>query len=451
MEIPYDYTIHDIRTSKDFKGITISGYKRKDVLNVFQNSMINYKLEDAVRWCVELHATGLDIQIWNIFKNIYLKYININNPKIFFYLLSREKNYFNIIGVYPKKQHHIYTKNNQEIRNLFAELTAILTLTKKNSIFLAKSLPTINNFSFEKSQIQKRLISKNMDNIINFIYNSTSSEEKLALNEIINNLKNGTFQNCIYWYLWLEKIENIKKKDIPIKISENFYDHWTTILWNVILSFDVNLGKNDITFIKKMRDIYKNNFKLSDITKKKYYFFISFYIIKNGMEWKDIYTKEYLMIQCNANINKMYKNIKENIESNLSEDSRKDLSKKYYQLLNSSFKKTDSIKKIEDTQLKEDINKVLYTKYPEYHDLKNEDNSNNSEKGDELISKNMNKKDLQDKKEEILNKKIDALNQFVIYKNKTKKSVIDYYKNEEHENSESSTLNIKNIIFPKRK
>ena len=40
MEIPNSYVIHDTRIAKDFKGITISGYKRKDVLNAFQNSII---------------------------------------------------------------------------------------------------------------------------------------------------------------------------------------------------------------------------------------------------------------------------------------------------------------------------------------------------------------------------------------------------------------------------
>ena len=100
MEIPESYIIHDIRTQKDFKGITICGYKRKDVINTFQNCMINNKLEDAIRWCVELHTTGLNNNIWNCIKNVYYKYIHINNPKYFFYLIKREKEYKNIISKY---------------------------------------------------------------------------------------------------------------------------------------------------------------------------------------------------------------------------------------------------------------------------------------------------------------------------------------------------------------
>ena len=52
---------------------------RKDVINVFQNSMINNKIEDSIRWCVELNSTGLNNIIWTSFNNIYLKYIHIKN------------------------------------------------------------------------------------------------------------------------------------------------------------------------------------------------------------------------------------------------------------------------------------------------------------------------------------------------------------------------------------
>ena len=213
MEIPEPYIIHDTRIGKDFKGITICGYKRKDVINAFQNNIINNKLEDAIRWCVELHSTGLNKQIWESIKTIYFRYIHINNPKLFFYILKREKDYENIISKYPK-QHEIFSRNNQEIRNLYAELTAISVLTKKNNMFLQKSLPSINNKSFDKEDIHKRMISKDLNKIIEYIFNTTTKEMKLALNEIINNIymKNGTYQNCIYWYLWLEKIDNLQKK-----------------------------------------------------------------------------------------------------------------------------------------------------------------------------------------------------------------------------------------------
>ena len=433
MDIPESYIIHDTRIGKDFKGITICGYKRKDVLNAYQNSMINNNLEDAIRWCVELHATGLNAQIWDCIKNVYFRYIHINNPKFLFYLLRREKDYQNIINKYPKK-HEIFSRNNQEIRNLYAELTAISVLTKKNNIFLQKSLPVINNKSFGKEDIHKRMISKDLDRLTDYIFNSTTKEMKLALNEIINNIymKNGTFQNCIYWYLWLEKIENLKKKEkendiVFSKISDN-EDNWNFILWNIILEFSEKyIDKNNLLFIKKLHNDYKRNFKISDVSKKKYYFFIIFYIIKNIINWNiNIFQQEHNIIQTNANINKMYENIIKNIESSLSHESKQQLYKNYNTLFyNINNTETVKLKKVINTNLDDEINVVSFTNYPEYNDIKrgNNDNTRKSIEAEKIISKNMTQRDIEKCKEEKIDNKLNAFTQFIVYKKEEKPKI----------------------------
>jgi len=269
LSIPDCYIIYDTRTPNDFKGISICGYKRSDVIKEYQNSMINNKLEDAIRWSTELNSTGLNSQIWSSLRTIYIKYIHVNNPKLFFYLNKREKEYMNIVNNCSKK-HEIFTRNDQEIRNIFSELTSICTLTKKNNLFLQKSLPTINQSSFLPENIKKRIISKNTDYIMEYVFNNTNSEIKFALNEIINNLlfKYGTFENCIYWYLWIEKIDSIQKKQMnpcgviksigsviftEKKVDKDIYfDHWIFILWNIFNSFETKLEKRDFIFIKKI-------------------------------------------------------------------------------------------------------------------------------------------------------------------------------------------------------
>jgi hypothetical protein len=455
MELPDNYIIHDTRVSKDLKGITIGGYKRADVLKAYQNSMINNKLEDSIRWCVELHSTGLNEQIWNSLKIIYFKYIHINNPRYFFYLFKREKDYNRILRDYIPK-HEVFTRNNQEIRNLYAELTALSTVTKKNNIFLQKSLPTINNKSFEKYEIKKRIISKNMDYVYQYITIKTTSEMKLVFNEIYNNLlsKKGTIDNCIYWYLWLEKIENIKKKDNKIlnnidKIIDN-NDHWTFIIWKIILNFQNVLEKKDIIYLEKLENIYKKNFKVSQISSKKYYIFIAFLIIKNNINWNiPLQQYEHLIIQTNANINKMYRNIISSITSKLSIESKELLYKNYNKIYIDNFKNKNIIKpkKIVKNFLDNDINRVIYTKYPQYKIINknNEDNNkdnkdnnkNNNNEDNNLISKNMTLRDIIEAKEERKNKKISAFKDFVVFK----KEIV----NKEIKNIENNDIEIKEI------
>ena len=53
MNFPDKYLVYDIRSSKDLKNSTISGYKKMDVVNAFQNSMINNNIQESIKWCVE--------------------------------------------------------------------------------------------------------------------------------------------------------------------------------------------------------------------------------------------------------------------------------------------------------------------------------------------------------------------------------------------------------------
>jgi hypothetical protein len=508
MDIPESYIIRDLRTLKEFKGITICGYKRRDVINAYQNAMINNKLEDSIRWCVELHSTGLNNIIWNSLETLYIKYIHINHPKYFLYYLKRKKDYESIIQEYPKK-HEIFTRNNQEIRNLYAELTSLSCILKKTNLFLGRSLPTINGKSFENNDIKKRMISKNLNKIHNFIYNDTSNEIRLALNEIINNLlsKNGTFQNCIYWYLWLEKAQNLNKK--KEKILNNNEKHWIFILWKIIIHFEDHVCKNNSIYLKKIESCYKHNFKLGQISKKKYYIFIAFYTIKHELHFsKNIFKKEYLIIQTNANINKMYQNIIYNIEKHLTVDNKHNLYKEYNKLLYKIENNEKIIpkkiipKKIINTDLHNEINKVMFSNYPEYDYLKKKNYQNNElniydendyekeneyeeenkyneydeydeDNQDNIIYKNMTKKDILENIEYKQNKKLSAFTQFITYKkpvpqkkrygnndneeynqneNENENENEEYNDNEEdNENEEKNeNKNLKNIIYKKK-
>ena len=187
----------------------------------------------------------------------------------------------------------------------------------------------------------------------------------------------------------------------------------------------------------------------------------------------------------------MYLNIINNIESNLSNESKNILFKKYNELYYNMIDHKNNVhhvKKIINTNLDEDINKIMFTNYPQYNSLKkNINNENQNEQSnnsiniqnDVLVSKNMNLRDIEEVKEDKKNKKINAFANFVSYKKKESikeiesekinqynsieneniineneniikenknKSVIDYYNNENINNSDT----LKNIIYKKK-
>ena len=79
IDVPYQSMIIDNRKSSDMRKKTITNYRKKEVIEVFEYSMANSKLEDASKWLVELLCSGYIQEIWNIIIIVYGKYVNINN------------------------------------------------------------------------------------------------------------------------------------------------------------------------------------------------------------------------------------------------------------------------------------------------------------------------------------------------------------------------------------
>lgn len=349
MNIPESYMVIDLRPPVDLKGVSICGYKRVDVSTIYQNSMMNQKLEDALKWMVELHASGMNAQIWDSIFQVYLKSVNIQNPHLYLHLLKRQKDYERFVSKYPTKKHEVFTKNDQEIRHLFAECTALITLSKKNMIFTPKSLPKIDKSFYLKESIHKHMIAKSIDQIYHFIHVQMDSDIKLALNEILWNITSktmGTFSNCVYWHLWIEKVEQMKKKDQPqavvfdskdVKpvdgVEEEYWSLWIWPLWDLLLHVAKDKSEKKKFFIQKMYEDYKDDFKPCVINKKKLLFFFTYYLLKNSIEWNlPVIHQEPLLIQSCANINSLYREIKSHIEKDLALDDRNVLYDEYSSL-----------------------------------------------------------------------------------------------------------------------
>ena len=439
MDIPNKYLICDIRTSKDFNGGTISGYKKRDAINVFQSSIINNRLEEALYWCVELHISTYDKDIWKSIFDIYKKYIHINNPKLFFYILQREDEYNKIINIYPKK-HYIFSRNNQEIRNLFCDLISILTLSKKNNLFLDKYLPKININRITKTELKNRILDENYNIIQDLGYETLNNTEILCINQIFHNLNNhqGTLKNCFYWYLLLEKSSKDKKKNPDNNLNsfiksnylnknsilnyvENEKFHWTDIIFKMFDKILLSNDKNNI-FISKLKDYYKNNFKENKISNLKYILFIIFYIIKNNINWNiTLITKYSTYIQCCANINYIYFNISNKILNKLDKFDKDLYIQKYYEIKNKMLKDTTrNINKVYEENNDINLNKII-----KGNPMKPKYDENDICNNNELINKNKTKNDIINSKEEKIDKKLDFFNQFIIKKSTNKKKILE--------------------------
>ena len=441
MEIPNKYLICDIRTPKEFENGTISGYKKKDVINAYQNALINTKVEEAIHWAVELHISTYNKEIWKSLFEVYFKYIHMNNPKLFFYLIQRKKEYDNIIIFYPKN-HYIFCRNNQEIRNMFCDVTSICVLSKKNNMFLDKSLPKVNLNKLSKEELIKRRILDSYEIVHDMGYDDLNKTEILCLNQMFTNLNNhqGTLNNCFYWYILLEKSmkekakDNKKKQEVYLKYESapnsmlNYVDknkipsnkHWTNLIWEMFDRIILNNDKNN-KLLKKLKEYYYEDFKESKITSLKYLIFLAFIILKtNQIKWtKNLISQYDLYIQLNGSINFVYFEISNKILNKFDQFSKDMYIKQFYELQNKLLNKTSKEPKI----INKDINNIHLNKILRGNPLKQDDFTENDEIQDKtkLINKNKTKKDELEAKEEKIDKKLNYFNQFLTKKGSREK------------------------------
>ena len=122
--------INDVRTEKDFKSISFSGFKKSDVTKELLNSLMNNKVEPACYWSAELVCSGHYIDLWNVLINFLGKYIHLANPKLSIYLDKRIQDFKSLMESGYVGQ-ELRLRNNDRMREIFSEVSAILCLSNR--------------------------------------------------------------------------------------------------------------------------------------------------------------------------------------------------------------------------------------------------------------------------------------------------------------------------------
>ena len=129
-----DTEINDKRTSHDFKCITFSTFQKSKVISELLSSIINSKIEHACFWSSELICAGHFGDLWDVILLYLSKYIHLGNPKLPIYIAKRIEQ-FKMIVTNGYLENEITMRNNTKIRNLFAEVIAVLCLSRKKHAF----------------------------------------------------------------------------------------------------------------------------------------------------------------------------------------------------------------------------------------------------------------------------------------------------------------------------
>ena len=238
--------IVDIRNSGDFKTISFSCYKKTEVKKQLLVNLFNGKIEPACYWCAELVCAGHFMDIWEIFLLYLGKHIHIGNPKLPIYLEKRFAVFRNIMqqGMFYDE---LQLRNNQTIRDMFAEIICILATSPKKNGFEPIKINRIEEF--DMTQIQDKLKAPSVQFAEPIFQQKDPKELWIAINEFGYHLTKQEghipdLMSACYWIEWIIEFDNIckvkKQKCIcerrpQIQVELKFQKEIIWLVWDILI------------------------------------------------------------------------------------------------------------------------------------------------------------------------------------------------------------------------
>jgi len=315
-----EFEIADKREQKLFKGITFSNYKKSEAKKQLLNSLLNNKIEPACYWSIEFICAGHFVDLWDIILSFYGKYIHLGNPKLPLYLSLRFSNFQDIV-LNGYIDNELQMRNNKKIRQLFAEMIAILALSiKKYELTPLK----VSKDDFNISNISDKLKADNVIYAQKFLKKEDPKELFVALNEFVYNLtvsKNS--RACFYWVEWLFDYGAIYKKKnknelicatrnitgLDSKKTKDFI--W--IIWEVIINESHRLSNQINKICKSLIEVFSIKYNSTCKKKRRFLIYAAILLITEISNFQTpIITDENRVEAIKKNIDVIYKQVKKN-------------------------------------------------------------------------------------------------------------------------------------------
>jgi hypothetical protein len=319
-----EFEINDIRSEKQFKGITFSKFKRSESKKELLNSLFNGKIEHALNWSAEFICCGCFIELWDIILMFVGKHIHLGNPKLPIYLELRFNNFKEIISTYIGFEMNM--RNNDKIRKIFAEIiTVICNSRKKHSI---ESIKIKKQGEFDMTTISSRLKAPNITYATEIFKPDDPNELFIAMNELAYHLSKDSLNSleACYWIEWIQEFENLckKKKEICIcerrsfvKVDEKFQKEPIWIIWDIIFNSN-SKKKTEISkkILKSIFELFCIRYSSSCKRKRKYLIYFAVSVITDKFnDTINIIENKEMVDNVIKKINLIYKEIKKNEEA----------------------------------------------------------------------------------------------------------------------------------------
>jgi hypothetical protein len=323
--IPNNSEINDIREQSQFKGESFSNYKKTEVRNELLKNMINGKIEPACYWSAELICAGHFMDLWETIIHYTGKHIHLGNPKIVYYLEMRFQIFRNIItsGKHPTE---IQLRNNQTIRNLFAEVIATLVYSNRKHSF--ESIKINRMEEFDMTQMTERLKAPSMKYAESIFKKEDPKELFIAINEFSYNIsmERRNMLNACYWVEWVIEFDLICRKRREfcycerrtyLNIENKYQKDIIWLIWEALNKYSDELNN---PFISKIMQSILNIFCIKYTTgackKRRYLLYFAVALLTEPVQMDiELISKKELIHNVVGKINEIYKQIKKNEQS----------------------------------------------------------------------------------------------------------------------------------------
>ena len=316
--------INDIRPQSEFRGISLSGFKKIDVRKQLTENMKKGKIEEACYWSSELVCAGHYGELWEIYLHYISKYIHLGNPKIAMYLENRYNVFKNIMsqGQFLTELH---LRNHPTIRQLFAEITCTICLSEMKSSF--ESVKIKRQEEFDMTQISEKLIAPNMYFIEPIFKKDDPKEFFIPANEFAYNISpdKKNMLNACYWIEWTIEFEALckKKKNKStcesrqfVKVEPKYRNDIIWILWDTIIHYSIKQSKFIQQAVQSLFSLFCIKYTTASTKKRRYLLYFAVSLITESVRTDiELVCKKETIQNVVSKINSIYKQIKKNEHS----------------------------------------------------------------------------------------------------------------------------------------
>jgi hypothetical protein len=320
--------ISDIRTEKDFRGISFSGYKLTEVKANLVKCLKESKIEEACYWSAEMVCSAHYLELWDSIICYYAKHIHIANPKMANYLEQRIRLFVDIIKQYGELE--LTARNNIKIRHLVCEVICMVCSAKKSNACTDVKILESNR---DISAIRDLYNAPNVDYLKSVFTEEDPRELYIPVNELCYQVSKdgGSSYSACFWIEWINDHVKMasrkgarvlcKRRVFPdVYVSEPLQMDSVWLVWDALIK-EAATGRKPL--LRRVMDslLYLFSLKYTSGTyvKRKHllFFAVSLLTLPMNIEKEPLLTPQTkeLIDVVKSKVNKIYRQIKTNEHS----------------------------------------------------------------------------------------------------------------------------------------